>query len=181
MSRLAKKPIVIPDGVTLRRDSDCIIVKGDKGEMRVRILPFVDIALEAQNARVTPTGTSRQARANVGTAWSLMRSAIEGVTRGFSKRLVIEGVGYRAVMEGNEVVLSLGYVLPVRFPVPRGVSLVVEKNTITISGTAKELVGKVAAEIRALKKPEPYKGKGIRYEEEIVRRKAGKKAVATSG
>ena len=117
---------------------------------------------------------------NVGTMWSLARNAAQGVLSEFSKVLEIEGIGYRASIEGDTLVLSLGYAQPVRFKIPKDVSVRVEKNVITISGVDKQLVGETAATIRQLKKPEPYKGKGIRYRGEIIRRKAGKKATTAS-
>ena len=127
---------------------------------------------------VKSDGDFKQARANCGTMWSLIRNAVQGVASGFSRSLEIEGVGYRAVLEGKELVLYLGYTQPVRLAPPVGVVIEVEKNTIKISGVDKELVNRTAAKIRAFRKPEPYKGKGIRYQGEVVRRKAGKKAAA---
>ncbi|MBI4094321.1 MAG: 50S ribosomal protein L6, partial [Candidatus Liptonbacteria bacterium] len=115
---------------------------------------------------------------NEGTMWALIRNALVGVTKGYMKRLVIEGVGYRAVAEGRKLTLTLGYSHPVYVEPPKGVDITVEKNVVTVSGIDKEKVGQVAAEIRSEREPEPYKGKGIRYEEEVVRRKAGKKAAS---
>jgi large subunit ribosomal protein L6 len=180
MSRLAKKPIHIPEGVSVSIDGGFVGVKGSKGELAVPVLPGVAAEISADSARVTRTGEDKQSKANTGTMWSLVKNAIQGVSEGFSKKLEIEGVGYRAQKDGDALVISLGYVNSVRFPIPAGVEVSVEKNVIAVSGIDKELVGRVAAEIRALKKPEPYKGKGIRYQGEVVRRKAGKKAV-TSG
>jgi large subunit ribosomal protein L6 len=114
--------------------------------------------------------------ANLGTMWANLRNAIQGVTEGFIKVLEIEGVGYKAVAEGKTLVLSLGYSHPIRFELPEGITAVVDKNTVTISGNDKQMVGQVAAEIRAYRKPEPYKGKGIHYKGEVIRRKVGKKA-----
>ena len=178
MSRLAKKPVAVPSGVTLVATPPHIEVKGPKGALSLNVLPHIKIAVGTDKVDVAMSDDSAQARANSGTMWSLIRNAVEGVTAGFSKTLEIEGVGYRAAMEGSTLVLSLGYVEPVRFPVPQGIAISAQKNTITITGINKELVGRVASQIRGLKKPEPYKGKGIRYQGEVVKRKVGKKAVA---
>lgn len=169
MSRLVKKPVIIPEGVTVTVNDDTLIAKGPKGELRVPL----------RGASVT-VGKGEIAT-GVGTIWALARNAVEGVTEGFTKVLEMEGVGYRAVPEGKDLVLHLGYAEPVRVKIPEGVSIKVEKNVITVSGIDKDLVGRAAAGIRAFKKPEPYKGKGIRYQGEAVRRKAGKKAATTGG
>jgi len=181
MSRLAKKPLPIPQGATVAKEDGALLVKGPKGAMRVAILPHIEVTLSADSAEVKTEKTMKQARANSGTMWSLLRGALEGVTNGFSKVLELEGVGYRATMDGKMLVLNLGFANPVKMTPPEGISIVVEKNVITVSGISKELVGRVAAEIRAHKKPEPYKGKGIRYRGEVVRRKAGKKATGSTG
>ncbi len=179
MSRLAKKPIKLPEGVTVKEDAGVLFFKGPKGELNVPILPFIKVKTEGDSAEVFIANNVRQARSNVGTMWSLFKNASDGVSIGFSKVLQIEGIGYKAVLEGKNLMLSLGYVKPVKFEIPEGISITVEKNIVTVSGIDKQLVGETAAKIRKLKKPEPYKGKGIRYKDEIVRRKAGKK-VATA-
>lgn len=183
MSRLAKKPIKLPPGVTFKEEGDLWIFSGPKGEGRMRKVPGVSIRLEEGNVFVEDGKGGSRAKEGVlvGTAWALMRNVIEGMVGGFSKILEMEGVGYRALVEGGDLVLHLGYAVPVRFPVPEGVKIEIEKNVIKISGVSKELVGRVAADIRALKKPEPYKGKGIHYRGEVIRRKAGKKAGAAAG
>ena len=178
MSRLAKKPVVIPAGVTITQTDRELSVKGTKGELKVSVPTNIKVELKPEGVMVSYLDSSKQARANSGTVWSLTRNAIEGVTKGYEKVLEIEGVGYRAAVEGQNVVLSLGYVHPVRMPIPAGVSAAVEKNMIKISGLNKEAVGQFAALIRKQKKPEPYKGKGIRYQGEVIRRKVGKKAAA---
>jgi large subunit ribosomal protein L6 len=178
MSRLAKKPLKIPGEVKVESAENKIVVKGPKGELEVAVPAGIEVKVEGENINVKPLSHSKQNRANVGTIWALLRNALEGVTAGFSKVLEIEGVGYRAAVEGGDLVLSLGYVNPVRFRVPPGIKVSVEKNVITVSGVSKELVGLVAAQIRSFKKPEPYKGKGIRYRGEVIRRKVGKKAAA---
>ncbi len=178
MSRLIKKPIIIESGATVTKSGNVLVVKGAKGELKVAIPEGVDITMEGTNVNVTSTGDGSSALA--GTFYSLTKNALVGVTAGFVKVLEIEGVGYRAVLEGKTLVLHLGYAQPVRLPVPEGVVIVVEKNQIKVSGIDKEVVGQAAAEIRALKKPEPYKGKGIHYQGEVIRRKVGKKAGVTA-
>lgn len=175
MSKVGKKPIIIPDNVDVKINNGFLEFKGNKGTYNLAILPFIKIEIKDKMILFAPENNSRQARANWGTMRALTNNAIIGVTQGFEKNLEIEGIGYRANMEGNTLVLNIGYSHPVRFTPPEGVKISVEKNIIKVSGIDKFLVGKTAAEIRALKKPEPYKGKGIRYQGEIIRRKAGKK------
>ncbi len=169
MSKLTKKPVTIPSGVSVSQDGGVLTVKGPKGELAVKFAGGVAAKIDGQHLWI-----------DAGTEWSLARNAIEGVTDGFVKVLEIEGVGYRALVEGKDIVLHLGYAAPVKVPIRAGITVAVEKNTIKISGIDKDLVGRSAAEIRALKKPEPYKGKGIHYRGEIIRRKVGKKAGATA-
>lgn len=180
MSRLSKKPIAIPDGITVTPSADAVAVKGPKGEKKVPMLPFTEVALAEGGVMVTGNATNKQARANLGTMWSLTRNAILGVHEGYKKVLEIEGVGYKAALEGKVLVVSLGYVHPVKFPIPDDITITVEKNVVTITGNDKDMVGRTASQIRALKKPEPYKGKGIRYQGEIIKRKVGKKAAGAS-
>ncbi|TSC82026.1 MAG: large subunit ribosomal protein L6 [Parcubacteria group bacterium Gr01-1014_20] len=181
MSRLAKKPIELKSGVSLVEDGGFLVFKGSKGEHKVKVLPFVNVVIKDATVSVTTNKSMKQARANLGTMWSLIRNAIDGVSEGFKKVLEVEGIGFKANMDGKTLVLSLGFVNPIRVEPPKDISVSVEKNTILVSGIDKELVGRIAAEIRALKKPEPYKGKGIHYQGEVIRRKAGKKATATAG
>ncbi len=178
MSRLAKKQIPIPQGVTVVKNDGELKIKGAKTENAVRLPGTVAVEVSPEGVMVKIAEESKQGRADAGTTWSLIRNAIEGVTNGFTKVLEIEGVGYKAQVEGKNLSLSLGYVNPVKFPIPEGLAITTEKNTIKIAGHNKELVGQAAAQIRALKKPEPYKGKGIRYQGEVIRRKVGKKAAA---
>lgn len=182
MARLSRKPIKLSAGVLARREDGVIVLSGSLGEKRVPLLPMVAVREEDHTLIVSSTSETRQAIMNQGTMWSLLHNAAQGVSRGFSKTLEIQGIGYRASLEGKTLVLSLGYVHPIRYEPPPGVGITVEKNMVRISGVDKERVGQAAAEIRALKKPEPYKGKGIRYEGEAVKRKTGKKAaVAGAG
>lgn len=175
MSRLARKSIAIPAGATIADMDRFVVVKGPKGELQVPKLHGVVFTTEADGLRLTRTEEDKQSRANLGTMWSLLSNAAVGVTTGFTKVLEVQGVGFRAQMEGTTLVLNIGFSHPVRFPSPEGISITVEKNLITVTGTNKEYVGQAAALIRKFKKPEPYKGKGIRYQGEVVRMKAGKK------
>jgi large subunit ribosomal protein L6 len=170
MSRLFKKPIDIIPGVTVAESHGILTVKGAKGEQKVMLAENTKIKVEGDKLWVEGSGTS----------WSLAKNAIRGVAEGFLKVLEIEGVGYRAAVEGKELVLHLGYAQPVRVKIPEGITVAVEKSAIKVSGVSKDLVGRTAATIRALKKPEPYKGKGIHYQGEVIRRKVGKKAGATA-
>lgn len=179
MSRLIKKFIALPENVTVTVGDGFATAKGAKGEMKVLVPAGVEVTVVGKEVWIKLAAGST-IDPMFGTTWSLLRNALEGVSAGFLKILEIEGVGYRAALEGKELVLNLGYALPVRVPVLDGVTIAVEKNTIKVSGIDKDLVGRAAAEIRALKKPEPYKGKGIHYQGEVIRRKVGKKAGATA-
>jgi large subunit ribosomal protein L6 len=180
MSRLIKKPISTK-GATLAESDGFLVVKGAKGEDKVMIPRGVAIKHEGEEFWVSMDAKAKtKTTAIQGTFWALVTNAIIGVTEGYTKVLEIEGVGYRAVLEGKELVLFIGYALPVRVKIPEDITIAVEKNVIKVSGINKDMVGRAAAEIRALKKPEPYKGKGIRYQGEVIRRKVGKKAGAGS-
>jgi large subunit ribosomal protein L6 len=180
MSKIGKKPIIIPEGVEVNLNDGVFLFKGKNGELSVKVLPFIKPELKDKTIVFGIQDNFKQAKANWGTMRSLAQNAVAGVSEGFSKSLIIEGIGCRAAMEGNSLVLSLGLSHPVKFNPAEGIKISVEKNIIKISGADKELVGRTAANIRALKKPEPYKGKGIRYENEVVRRKAGKKVAGTT-
>ncbi len=175
VSKIGKKPIDIPDKVEVKISGGFLEFKSEKGAISLKILPFIKTEIEDKTIVFSPENNSKQARANWGTIRSLSANAIVGLTEGFEKVLEIEGIGYRANMEGETLVLNLGLSHPVKFTPPGNVKISAEKNTIKVSGIEKASVGQSAAEIRAFKKPEPYKGKGIRYQGEIVRRKAGKK------
>jgi len=174
MSRIGKLPIDVPAGVTITVDSDVISVKGPKGELTVPHLSDVTVTLEGTQAIVTRKDDERIAKAQHGLQRALLNNAVDGVTKGFEKKLEINGVGFRVNGGGQTIEMSLGFSHPVKYEAPAGVTLTVEKMTITVSGIDKQAVGQVAAEIRALKKPEPYKGKGIKYADEVILRKAGK-------
>jgi len=181
MSKIGKQPIVIPEGVSVRKDGGYLIVQGPKGALKIQILPYISVSIQEKEITFKPDIETKQSRSNWGTLRSLTQGAVIGVVDGYEKQLDIEGVGYRALMEGRDLVLHLGYSHPVKVKAPEFINIGVDKNTIKVSGIDKNLVGQVAADIRALKKPEPYKGKGIRYKGEVIRRKAGKKVAGTTG
>jgi len=178
MSTFSKKPIVAKEGVNVALDDFEVTVKGPGGEQVVKRLPYIDITQSDEGFLVRAKANHRQAKMNEGTMFSLIRNAIDGVTEGFTKTLEVEGIGFKAAVEGNVLVLNLGFSHPIRKEIPAGVNVTVEKKFIKVSGINKDAVGRFAAEVRSLKKPEPYKGKGIKYQGEIIRRKAGKKAAA---
>lgn len=180
MSKIGKKTIKIPDKVSVKNEDGWFVVQGEKGVVKVKMLPGIEIAVENGEISVKPMSATKQVRSNWGTMRSLIMNATEGVTKGYEKWLDIEGVGFRAVMDGKNINLFLGYSHPIKVEAPEGITLSVEKNSIKVSGIDKNLVGQIAADIRDFKKPEPYKGKGIRYRGEVVRRKAGKKVAGTT-
>lgn len=175
MSRIGKRPIPIPPKVTLTLDGQQVTVKGPKGELS-RVLPKeVILKLEEDTLIITRRDESRVARQRHGLCRTLVANMVDGVSKGFERRLEIQGVGYRAQVQGKNLILNVGYSKPVEMAPPEGCAVAVENNTnVIVSGINKELVGNMAAKIRAVRPPEPYKGKGIRYAGEQVRRKAGK-------
>lgn len=177
MSRLGKKPAIVPSNTDVVIDGKMCTVKGPKGEVSKKLHDLVEVSVTDEGVVVAPKNNSRLARALWGTFASHVRNMIAGVNEPFKKVLILEGVGYRVAMKGNTLELIVGFSHPVEMEVPEGVTVTVEKNVITVSGPDKEAVGKFAAEVRAVKKPEPYKGKGLHYDDEVVRRKQGKKAV----
>lgn len=174
MSRIGKLPIVVPAGVTITIADDAITVVGPKGQLVVPHLSDVTVKVEEGNAIVTRNNDERVAKAQHGLQRALLNNAVEGVTKGFEKKLEINGVGFRLSGGGQEIEMALGFSHPVKYKARQGVELTTNKMEITVSGIDKQLVGQTAAEIRALKKPEPYKGKGIKYADEVILRKAGK-------
>lgn len=179
MSRLGKKPISIPPGTEIKIDTNQVIVKGPKGELKQLIHPLVRIAVEGNQIKIfVADPENKQQKALWGTFCRLVFNMIEGVNKGYEKKLKLLGVGFRAQVDGDNLTLYIGFSHPVEYKIPNGVKISVNKDIINISGIDKQLVGEVAAQIRRLRKPEPYKGSGIRYLDEIVRKKAGKKAVA---
>lgn len=176
MSRVGKLPVSIPKGVTVSLTGGEIVVKGSKGELKEKIASDVTVEVQGDQVVVTPKSKSIRARAQWGMSRANIRNMVEGAANGFTRRMEIQGVGYRAAADKKYLSLSLGYSHEIRYAIPEGISITCEKPTsIAVSGADKRLVGQVAAEIRALRKPEPYKGKGIRYENERVRIKEGKK------
>ncbi len=180
MSKIGKKPITIPEKVEVQVDGKQLEIKGEKGALRFVLPPFVRAEKKDATLTFTPENNSKQAQASWGTARALAQNAIDGVTKEFEKTLELEGVGYRVLMEGATLVLHLGFSHPIKVSPPEGIKISVLKNTMTVSGINKDLVGRTAAQIRAFRKVEPYKGKGIRYKGEIVRRKAGKKVAGAT-
>lgn len=179
MSRIGKKPIQVPDMVDIKLEDQRIIVKGPKGELSLELDARFDVEMREKELIIHAKRQTGNWRAQWGLTRSLISNMIKGVTEGFKKKLEIHGIGYRARLEENYLILDLGFSRPVRYSTPSGIEFSIEKNTVVVSGIDKQQVGQVAAEIRAKKKPEPYKGKGIRYVGEFVRRKAGKKAAGT--
>lgn len=176
MSRLGKIPVAIPSGVTVTLEEGVLTVKGPKATLTRDVRSDVQIAIEANEIKLAP-GTTDLAKALWGTYAAHVRNMIKGVTEGFTRILDIEGVGYRAEVKGSDLVLNVGYSHPVPIAIPEGISAVVEKSVITLTGPDKETLGQFAANVRKIRKPEPYKGKGIRYRDEFIIRKQGKKAV----
>lgn len=181
MSRIGKMPVEVPSGVSVDIKDNLIRVKGPKGELEQKIVPGVRIAKEAVGLRVSVDNPKdRKQRSLWGLYRSLFANMVRGVTEGFEKRLEINGVGYKAQVAGDKLVLNVGYSHQVDFAIPRGIEIKVDKNIIIVSGIDKQLVGETAAQIRSVKKVEPYKLKGIKYIDEQVRKKAGK-VVKTAG
>ena len=174
MSRIGKQPIAIPAGVTITVGEQDITVAGPKGSLTVPLQPNVKVAVADNQILVTRNDDEPKTRAWHGLQRALLNNAVQGVTNGFEKKLEINGVGFRLSGGGNSIEMALGFSHPVKYQAPDGVELKTDKMTITVSGIDKQKVGQVAAEIRALKKPEPYKGKGIKYVDEVILRKAGK-------
>src|SRR5699024_10731249 len=175
MSRIGLRPIELPEGVEAKLNGNTITVKGKNGELTRNLNPIMDVVIEDNEITVNRQNDSKESRMLHGTTRSVVNNMVEGVTDGFSKKLEIIGVGYRAQLQGKKLVLSLGLSHPVEFEIPEGLEIEVPSNTeIIIKGADKEAVGTLAANIRAVRSPEPYKGKGVRYEGEYVRRKEGK-------
>lgn len=178
MSRIGKQQITIPQGTHVTVSDGVVAVKGPKGELRKKVHSDVEIAVVTDSVVVKPRSETRNALALWGTFSSHVQNMIQGVNEPFEKKLVVEGVGYKANMQGATLVLDVGFSHSVEMPVPEDIEVSAEKNEVTVKGIDKERVGQFAADVRAKKKPEPYKGKGIRYADEIIRRKEGKRAVA---
>jgi len=177
MSRIGQKPIAIPEKTEVTVSENLVSVKGPLGELSTEYNPDIEIKIEEGNVVLVPKKKDIQTNALWGTYSSLISNMVEGVNKEFEKKLIVEGVGFRAESKGDKLVLNVGFSHPVEMKVPEGVKVDVQGEVIVVSGIDKQKVGQFAADVRAKKKPEPYKGKGIRFEDEIVRRKEGKKAV----
>ena len=176
MSRIGQNPVSVPDGVTVDVVGQMVTAKGKLGELSMTVVDDVEISREDASLVVKPRNDSKRARTMWGTMRSLVQNIVTGVDEGFTVNLEIVGVGYRAAVEGKELVLQLGFSHDVRFPIPEGITIACERPTaVAITGADRQLVGQVAANIRSYRKPEPYKGKGVRYADEFILRKEGKK------
>ena len=178
MSRIGKKPIPLPKGVEIQQEGNTLTVKGPKGTLSTHVVPGIGVEVENNVVQFTRGNDEGKTRSLHGLMRALVANNVQGVTEGFKRELDIVGVGYRAEVKGREVVFQLGYSHPVRFPIPQGIDIAIDAKTnhITITGIDKQKVGQTAAEIRSLREPDPYKGKGIKYSNEVIRRKAGKAA-----
>lgn len=174
MSRIGKQPVAIPKGVEIKVGAASVDVKGPKGSLSTPMHPLVSCVVEDGKIVLTCVDESRAANEQHGLRRTLVNNAVTGVTKGFEKSLEVVGVGYKVQVQGKKVVLSVGYSHPVEFPLPAGIEAKVDGNKLTLGGIDKELVGETAARIRRVRPPEPFKGKGIKYADEVVRRKAGK-------
>jgi len=177
MSRVGKKPILIPEGVEVKIEGNIVTIKGPKGELQKEIRPEIGVEISEGKIVVSPKIETKKTKAIWGLTRALLSNMIKGVTEGYEKKLEIEGLGYRALLEGTDLLLYVGFTHPVKIKASEGIKFSIEKNIITVAGIDKELISQIAAKIRKIKPPEPYKGKGIRYLGEVVRRKVGKKAV----
>ena len=180
MSRIGKKEITIPAGTEVSVAPHEFTVKGKAGTLSRAIHPAIGITVEGGAVKVLPKVESRLARALWGTYASHVANMIEGVNKPFVKKLIVEGIGYRAEVSGDKLKLQVGFSHPILVAIPKGLNVAVEKSIITISGADKEMVGQFSADVRSIKKPEPYKGKGIRYDNEVIRRKQGKRTAAAA-
>lgn len=176
MSRVGQKPVVLPSGVTVEIKGQAVAVKGKLGNLSMDVDGDVDVKVQGSEINLAPRSTSRRARMIWATSRNLLACMVQGVSVGYKKVLEIEGVGFKAAVQGKDLVLNIGFSHEVRFPIPEGIAIKAEKPTVlSITGIDKQKVGQVAAEIRGMKRPEPYKGKGIRYAGEFIQRKEGKK------
>ncbi len=174
MSRIGKKPVPLPKGVQIKLVGDVLSVSGPKGELRRRIHPKVRVEVDPQEIRVVAVDSSKEARALHGLFRVLVANMVTGVTDGFQRVFEIVGVGYRAEIKGRTAIFNLGYSHPIHFDLPDGIDARVDRNRLTLTGIDHELLGQTAAKIRNFRRPEPYKGKGVKFADEVVRRKAGK-------
>lgn len=176
MSRIGKRATTIPNGTEVRVVDGVMTVKGPKGELSKPVHPYVSVTVDASAVTVTPQNDTKLARALWGTYAAHLRNMLTGVRTPYVKKLILEGVGYRMAVAGTELTLNVGFSHQVKLTIPSGITATVEKNELTLTSIDKDALGQFAANVRAVKKPEPYKGKGFRYSDEIIRRKQGKKA-----
>jgi large subunit ribosomal protein L6 len=176
MSRIGKQPVKLASGLEAKLEGNKLIIKKGQDEKVVDTKGVVKVNIEGDTLTFEPTENTKFAKAMWGTVRALANNAVIGLTQGFEKKLEVNGVGYRAAVKGNTLELQLGYSHPINYEIPKGITITVEKNIITVKGSDKQQVGQVAAEIRAFRKPEPYKGKGVKYVDEHIIRKAGKTA-----
>lgn len=181
MSRVGKKPILIPTGVQVKIEGQKVTITGPKGELSREFRPEVKIEADKEKISVSPQIENKKTAALWGTTRAILNNMIKGMIDGYEKKLEIEGLGYKAALEGNDLVLSVGFTHTVKIKAPPGIKFSIEKNLITVFGIDKELVGLIASKIRKIRPAEPYKGKGIKYQGEVIRRKAGKKVVTAAG
>ena len=181
MSRIGKKPILIPEGVEVRIEGQKVVIKGPKGEILREIRPEIRIEVNENKIFLSPQIETKKTKAFWGLTRALIFNMVRGVTEGYEKKLEIEGLGFRAVLEGENLQLYVGFTHPIKIEAPQGIKFSIEKNIITVSGADIEKVSQIAAKMRKVKPPEPYKGKGIKYLGEVIRRKVGKKAITTTG
>jgi large subunit ribosomal protein L6 len=175
MSRVGLRPIPVPKGIKVSVEEGVFTAEGPKGQVSQPLFPGFPVAVDDGEVRVSRSGDSGMERSRHGLLRALLANAVEGAAKGFTRQLDIVGVGYRAEVKGREVQFALGYSHPVLFPIPEGIAIEVDKNNrVTVTGADRQRVGQVAAEIRRLRKPDPYKGKGIKYSDEVIRRKVGK-------
>jgi len=175
MSRIGKKVIELPANTEIKFSDNTFVVKGPLGELTRTLHPMIEIKVEGNTATVVPKRMTLESKALWGTYASHLINMVSGVNKPFEKKLILEGIGYKSEVKGDKIVFALGFSHPVEIDIPKTLKITAEKNLITVSGSDKEEVGQFTAKLRALKKPEPYKGKGMRYEKEVIRRKQGKK------
>lgn len=181
MSKIGKQPVIIPAGVTVEISGHTVTTKGAKGTLVMHFAPEIAVEVVGDEVIVSTKGSGKYVMALFGTTRALINNDVKGVSEGWIKKLELVGTGFRPELNGNELSLTVGYSHPVKVKAPEGITFKVEKLVVTVDGCDKELVGQVAANIRAVRPPEPYKGKGIKYIDEIIRRKAGKAAAAKTG
>lgn len=177
MSRIGKRIITLPEKTDIEVGTTSVVVKGPQGELRREMSPMIEIKVNGREVTLEPKKMTLESRALWGTYGSHLQNMVNGVNTPFVKKLILEGIGYKSEVKGDKIVFALGFSHPVEVMIPEGLKVTAEKNLITISGIDKEQVGQYAANLRALKKPEPYKGKGMRYDGEVIKRKQGKKSV----